>query len=82
MNDALLKQIKENDLTFKEWLKMRVTQEYEKALMNKIDELQSNWNSLREWIKDNYKENIIVGRVVYLDELLDKMNELEGDNNE
>ena len=47
----------------------------------KYKKIRKNWNSLREWIKDNYNENIIVGRVVYLDELLDKMNELEGDNN-
>lgn len=55
--------------------------------MQEKDQLQSNWNSLREWLEKrkqdldgdydyggNYKEDIIV---------LDKMNELEGnDNNE
>ena len=71
MNDELLKKIKENDLTIEEWLKMRVTEEYEKALINKIDELQSNWNSLREWIKENED------KISYMEDVIDKMNELE-----
>ena len=81
MNDVLLKKIKESDLTIEEWLKMRVTEEYEKALMNKIDELQSNWNSLRELIekqREHYSHFKDTRYRTFLSNLLDKMNELEG----
>ena len=56
----------------------------------KIEQLQSNWNSLREWLKterDYYFENYYYSDFnAYgskLNDVLDKMNELEGkDKNE
>lgn len=66
----------------------------------KLDKLQSNWNSLREWLEDYlernekwfkqelsdhdkeyYKETYNVADYI-LDKVLDKMNELEGVDNE
>lgn len=53
----------------------------------KCKKLQSNWNSLREWLisyrtnienPDFYEEGIID----CIDEVLDKMNELEGVKND
>lgn len=44
----------------------------------KIEQLQSNWNSLREWLKE-YSQDLEFR--CYMDMVLDKMNELEGDNN-
>ena len=51
----------------------------------KIKQLQSNWNSLREWLED--KQNLVCGcgitaEYIYAyEDVLDKMNELEiGDN--
>ena len=41
-----------------------------------INPLQTRWNSLREWISHEWYEN---GNDIPLDEILDKMNELEGD---
>lgn len=87
MNNELFKKIKENDLTIEEWLKMRVTEEYEKALMNKIDELQFNWNSLNEFVDYQLKHNVgssaesSIRNHVY-QEIKDKMNKLEGKNKE
>ena len=57
---------------------------------NKYNQLQSNWNSLREWLKnkiDNFQDDVsepilheqMTMRVIYeYMENLDKMNELEG----
>ena len=43
-----------------------------------ISKLQSNWNSLREWLKEQTKEfNFDNDKLV---DVLDKMNELEGDD--
>ncbi len=56
-------------------------------IINYIEQLQSNWNSLREWLisyrtnienPDFYEEGIID----CIDEILDKMNELEGATDE
>lgn len=49
-----------------------------------INQLQSNWNSLREWLKEeiekvNGTENVCFQKVYY-EEVLNKMNELEGDD--
>ena len=41
-----------------------------------ISKLQSNWNSLREWIEDLYNKGYDIKIV------LDKMNELEGKDKE
>lgn len=41
----------------------------------KYDELQSNWNSLREWLEE-YSQDLEFR--CYMDMVLDKMNELEG----
>ena len=38
--------------------------------------LQSNWNSLREWLKENED------KISYMEDVIDKMNELEGVDNE
>ena len=47
--------------------------------------LKSNWNSLREWLKEEYKKYDI-GIKTYgqaqVEETLNKMNELEGVDNE
>lgn len=60
----------------------RVPEQWE--LLKMINQLQSNWDSLREWLEEDlkqvyrdagYKNNIIR-------EVLDKMNELEGKNKE
>lgn len=56
----------------------------------KIDKLQSNWNSLREWLESEYNrylndtENLIHSNVEVIDfsRMLDKMNELEGVKND
>lgn len=45
------------------------------------NQLQSNWNSLREWLLKDTKDTFF--EVVRIKDILDKMNELEGkDNNE
>lgn len=58
-----------------------------------LEQLQSNWNSLREWLEnkiDNFQDDVsepilheqMTIRVIYeYMENLDKMNELEGVNN-
>ena len=38
----------------------------------KYKQLQSNWNSLREWV-EKYKNDFL-----FVDAVIDKMNELEG----
>lgn len=46
----------------------------------KCKKLQSNWNSLREWLEGEiFKQPTLPFKSVY--DILDKMNELEGDNN-
>ena len=62
-----------------------------RGLIGEIRQLQSNWNSLREWLKnkiDNFQDDVsepilheqMTMRVIYeYMENLDKMNELEGD---
>ena len=51
----------------------------------KYKQLQYNWNSLREWLEEEYKKYDI-GTKTYgqaqVKETLNKMNELEGVNNE
>jgi hypothetical protein len=52
-----------------------------------IKKLQSNWNSLREFVKENgfYERQDIIDaicnpnedKLIYIDDVLDKMNELE-----
>lgn len=63
---------------------------YNKVLKEKI-KLQSNWNSLREWINtENCKyhygirsgKTLLYGEFLGRLEVLDKMNELEGVDNE
>lgn len=55
----------------------RMCELYSKSLYNAdLKKLQSNWNSLREWL-----ENEKLQMEGYFDTVLDKMNELEsGDN--
>lgn len=51
----------------------------------KIKQLQSNWNSLREWLED--KQNLVCGcgitpEYIYAyEDVLDKMDELESSDN-
>lgn len=37
--------------------------------------LQTRWNSLKEWLEDNED------KISYMEDVLDKMNELEGEDN-
>ena len=55
-----------------------------KTLLDYINNLQTRWNSLREWIKENSWYYNTSDGCQWVDQfkLLDKMNELEGDNNE
>lgn len=54
--------------------------EYDKeTLRDMVLELQSNWNSLREWLLEKAKGKLYFTEY---DEILDKMNELEGVDNE
>ena len=48
--------------------------EYKGTLQEQIKKLQSNWNSLREWLKENED------KISYMEDVVDKMNELEGKN--
>ena len=77
---------KEND----EWFdyKQKCIDNYEDYADNYIDleieypedkrylQLQSNWNSLKEWLKENED------KISYMEDVIDKMNELEGVDNE
>lgn len=57
---------------------------YVASILFEQDKLQSNWNSLREWIKENSWYYNTSDGCQWVDQfkLLDKMNELEGvDNN-
>ena len=47
-----------------------------KYLKKDYDNLQTRWNSLREWL-----ENEKLQMEGYFDTVLDKMNELEGEDN-
>ena len=55
------------------------------VLKDDHNQLQSNWNSLREWLEEEYKKYDI-GTKTYgqaqVEETLDKMNELEGKDKE
>lgn len=46
---------------------------YNNVLKEKI-KLQSNWNSLIEWLEKNYKES----QDIWYVKIINKMNELEG----
>ena len=48
-------------------------------LITHKERLQSNWNSLREWLLKDTKDTFF--EVVRIKDVLDKMNELEGVNN-
>ena len=72
------------------WLKEYEVEALEKRL-NKCNQLQSNWNSLREWItneNNNYHyglrsgKTLLYGKFLGRVDVLDKMNELEGVENE
>lgn len=59
------------------------TKEHLVDLFNYITNLQSNWNNLREWLKDNpnvalYGDGKDFKTYIELQKVLDKMNELEG----
>ena len=44
--------------------------------------LQTRWNSLKEWLKENQRDDNPNNDEYYGADILDKMDELEGDNNE
>lgn len=50
------------------------SQKYIVRTNRKLEQLQSNWNSLREWLKE-YTQDLEFR--CYMDMVLDKMNELE-----
>lgn len=50
---------------------------YVASILFEQDKLQSNWNSLREWLENEIKQE---HHTKHWD-ILDKMNELEGVNN-
>ena len=50
-----------------------------------LEKLQSNWDSLREWLENNfsvYGDGREFKRYIELHKILDKMNELEGREDE
>jgi len=54
-----------------------------KILLNYATKLQSNWNSLREWLEEQHRwEEYDRVEQDMMDKVLDKMNELEGVDNE
>ena len=53
---------------------------YIKELLKRNNQLQSNWNSLREWLLKDTKDTFF--EVVRIKDILDKMNELEGNTYE
>ena len=57
---------------------------YIKELLKRNNQLQSNWNSLREWLFSEYvkKQHTEENNLIRISLLLDKMNELEGVDNE
>lgn len=54
------------------------SQKYIIRANKKIEQLQSNWNSLREWLEKNYRES----QDIWYVKIINKMNELEGVDNE
>ena len=69
----------------KELMEMEIEnlEEDRKLLLNHINKLQSNWNSLREWLFSEYlkKQHTEENNLIRISLLLDKMNELEGKDN-
>lgn len=54
------------------------SQKYIVRVNKKLEQLQSNWNSLREYIKEIPEEEFV--NTEWYVNILDKMNELEGKN--
>lgn len=84
MNDTINDKI--NDLPYYvEGLEgsLREYQQEITKLNEKYNKLQFNWNSLREWIKENSWYYNTSDGCQWVDQfkLLDKMNELEGKDN-
>ena len=52
-------------------------EEQDTILLNYINQLQSNWNSLREWLEETDKYSL-----GYFKQVISKMEELEGKSNE
>ena len=55
-------------------------------ILNNVD-LQTRWNSLREWLEREYKDykpidSFFDGTLNVVEDVLDKMNELEGEDND
>ena len=50
-----------------------------KYLQKDYDKLQSNWNSLREWLEENESFDDYCNETTFTS-VLDKMNELEGND--
>lgn len=49
------------------------SQKYIVRTNQKLEQLQSNWNSLREWLEENYKDT----QDIWYVKIINKMNELE-----
>ncbi len=74
--DNVITKFADNPQEFLDSDKLQI--KYNKVLKEKI-KLQSNWNSLREWL-EKYSQDLEFR--CYMDMALDKMNELEGADNE
>ena len=64
-----------------EWLKERTKEELIEMLVNEIDatrELLNNWNELKKWLEEN--KYAMSCKVLVAEEILNKMQELEGNN--
>lgn len=82
MDDKELKEIFNEWEQFLSWCyenndkTIEIHRDKAKYVMNYIRNLQSNWNSLREWLEENED------KISYMEDVINKMNELEGvDNN-
>ena len=73
MNDVKI-DIKNRTITFGDFIKFYDVPKY---VIDYINKLQSNWNSLREWLEEEIDTTEGYFKVV-----LDKMNELEGGEDE
>ena len=64
------------------------SQKYIVRTNQKLKQIQSNWNSLREWLKEQIKDTVKFKNALgyshedkHFQKILDKMNELEGKDN-
>ena len=80
MNDVKI-DVKNRTISFGDFIKFYDVPEY---VINYINQLQSNWNSLREELYQANRElvpNELVNGKELINNILDKMNELESSDN-